>query len=98
MTRRVIRANLQLLGPHEGGRTSPIQSGYRSLAGFEGFESEFGFELDLDGGQLAPGDSGTGRLSFWAVEDLPDLAAGLSFELREGARVVGHGTVSESEV
>lgn len=98
MKRRVIRANLRLLRWDEGGRSSPIESGYRSLARFESSESDFGFELHLDAGRLAPGESVTGRLMLWAVEELPALAAGLPFELREGTRVVGHGTVSESEV
>ncbi len=72
-----------------------MTSGYRSAARFESAELDYGFELELDTGQLAPGEAGTGRLSFWAVEELPELSAGQSFELREGARVVGHGTVLE---
>lgn len=98
MTRRVIRASLRLLPPNEGGRSSPIESGYRSQARFEGNEIDYGFELDLDAEHLRPGESGTGRLSFWAVEELPELSAGESFELREGARVVGRGTILESQV
>lgn len=98
MTRRVIRANLRLVPTNQGGRSSPIESGYRSLACFEGSPSDFGFELELDADRLAPGESGSGKLSFWAVEELPALSAGQSFELREGARVVGHGTVLEPEV
>lgn len=98
MTRRVIRANLRLVPTNEGGRSAPIESGYRSLARFEGSPSDFGFELEPDADRLAPGESGSGQLSFWAVEELPELAAGQSFELREGARVVGHGTVLGSEV
>ena len=97
MTRRVITADLRLLQTNEGGRSSPIESGYRSLARFEGTETDFGFELELDADRLAPGESGTGRLSFWAVDELPELATGQSFELREGSRVVGHGAVLELE-
>lgn len=97
MTRRVIRANLRLLPLNEGGRSSPIESGYRSLERFEGAEADLGFELDLDPERLAPGESGTGRLSFWAAEELPELSVGQWFELREGARVVGDGTVLEPQ-
>lgn len=75
-----------------------MRSGCRSAARFEGAELEYGFELELDAGQLAPGDAGTGRLSFWAVEEVPELSAGQPFELREGARVVGRGTVLEPQV
>jgi translation elongation factor EF-Tu-like GTPase len=95
MTRRFIRANLRLLPASEGGRSSPVESGYRSLARFEGSTLDFGFELEPDAGHLVPGDSGTGHLSFWAAEELPELSAGQAFELREGSRVVGHGTVLE---
>lgn len=98
MTRRMIQASLRLLPLSEGGRSSPIESGYRSLARFEGTENDFGFELDLDLERLAPGESGTGRLSFWAVEELPELSVAQSFEVREGARVVGQGTVLEPRV
>ncbi len=93
MTRRVIRARVRLLRADEGGRSSPVGSGYRSLARFEGQESDVGFELDLDSDRLAAGESGTGRLSFWAVEALPELFVGQSFELREGLAVIGLGTV-----
>lgn len=93
MTRRVIRADLRLLPTNEGGRSSPIESGYRSLARFEDSPSDVGFELELDTNRLVPGESGIGRLSFWAVDELPEVSAGRAFELREGSRVVGHGTV-----
>lgn len=57
----------------------------------------FGLELDpeLAPSGVAPGASGTGRLSFWAAEELPSLFVGQQFELREGARVVGRGTILE---
>ena len=58
---------------------------------------DFGFELELDPkvgpGGLAPGASGAGRVSFWAMAELPSLFAGQRFELREGARVIGRGTI-----
>lgn len=79
MTRRVIRAELRLLPTNEGGRSSPLESGYRSLARFEGSPSDFGFEVELDADRLAPGESATGRLSFWAVEELAELSEGRSF-------------------
>jgi hypothetical protein len=98
MTKRVVRANLRLAGTNEGGRSSSVESGFRSLARFEGSGPDFGFELELDSDTLAPGESGTGRLSFWATEELPELMVGQVFELREGARVVGEGSVLGPEV
>ena len=98
MTRHVVCANLRMFTLDEGGRSSPIESGYRSLARFEGTTADFGFELDLDSKRLAPGQSGDGQLSFWAVEELPALSPGQAFELREGTRVVGQGTILEPDV
>jgi translation elongation factor EF-Tu-like GTPase len=96
MTRHRIRATLQLLRSEEGGRSGPIQSGYRSLVRFEGAEVEFGFELELDEPPLAPGAEGGGLLSLWAVDELPILVSGSRFEVREGTRVVGRGTIDTS--
>jgi hypothetical protein len=94
MTERVITAGINLLATEAGGRGMPMASGYRSLARFEGSEADFGFELELsDLDALQPGGEGTGQLSFWAVEELPDLPVGTSFEIREGTQVVGHGRI-----
>jgi translation elongation factor EF-Tu-like GTPase len=97
MTRRVVRAVVELLPTNRGGRSSAIQSGYRSLARFEGSTLDLGFELQLDDRSIGPGDSGVGRLSFWAVGDVPDISEGRPFELREGSRVVGNGTVLDPD-
>jgi translation elongation factor EF-Tu-like GTPase len=100
MTRRTVGARVHLLPTSEGGRSDPLLSGYRSLLRFEGGEVDFGFEFELDPAVgpsgLSPGASGTGRISFWAVEELPSLLDGQRFELREGARVVGTGTIVEA--
>lgn len=102
MSRRAVTAKIDLLPTSEGGRSGPLLSGYRSLLRFEGSEVDFGFELELDATAgsdgIAPGASGSGRVSFWAVEELPSLVAGQRFEIREGARVVGRGTIVEPEV
>ena len=99
MSRRTITARFQLLATSEGGRSGPLLSGYRSLARFTGTDTDFGYELELlpgDAHGVAPGAGGLGRLSFWATQELPDIALGLTFEMREGHRVVGHGTVVDS--
>lgn len=75
-------------------------SGYRSLLRFAGSTIDFGFELELDSrttpNGIAPGSSGNGRLSFWAADELPTLVKGLPFEIREGQRVIGHGSVVDA--
>ena len=84
---------LEMLSTNEGGRTGAVRSGYRGLARFDGTDLDFGCELVFNGPPLAPGASGTGRLSMWAGEALPQLTVGLKFELREGTRVVARGTI-----
>ncbi len=102
MSRRTVRVKIDLLPTSEGGRSGPLLSGYRSLLRFDGSEVDFGFELELDpavgSAGIPPGASGSGRVSFWAVEDLPSLFSGQRFEVREGARVVGRGTIVDPEV
>ena len=44
-------------------------SGYRSIARFKQRPLDFGFELELERGELLPGGTGVGRLSFWAADD-----------------------------
>lgn len=101
MSRRVIDAEIHLLGTNEGGRSAPLLSGYRSLLRFEEAEVDYGFELELSPDAhpsgIAPSESGMARLSFWAVEELPTLSAGLRFDIREGVRVIGHGRIVQSQ-
>ncbi len=102
MSRRTVTALVQLFPTRDGGRSGPLLSGYRSLLRFEGSDADFGFELELDSAVgpdgVAPGGSGTGRLSFWATEELPLLVEGQKFELREGVRIVGHGVILDPKV
>ena len=99
MSRRTISAHFRLLATEAGGRSGPLLSGYRSLLRFEGTGTDYGFELALDSpvrpDGVAPGASGTGRLSIWATQKLPRLVEGQKFEMREGTRVVGHGVIVE---
>ena len=98
MSRITVAARVHLLPTSEGGRSAPLLSGYRSLLRFEGSEVDFGFEIALGPIGIPPGESATGRVSFWATDELPSLFVGQSFELREGARVVGRGTIVDPPV
>jgi translation elongation factor EF-Tu-like GTPase len=102
MSRRTVMARIDLLLTSAGGRSGPLLSGYRSLLRFEGSDIDFGFELQLDpavgSAGIAPGASGNGHVSLWAVDELPSLFAGQRFEVREGVRVVGRGTILDPNV
>lgn len=89
--RHTVRARVRLLPTSDGGRSTGIVSGYRSLIRFINSEEDFGFELTLDSRLLLPGAEGMADLSFWAAEALPSLFADLQFEIREGAKIVGYG-------
>ncbi len=99
MSFRTIETNIHLLTREEGGRSSRLLSKYRSVLRFEGTEVDFGFELELTPGAeaagLLPGESGTALLTFWAVEELPSLSLDQRFEIREGSRVVGYGSITQ---
>jgi translation elongation factor EF-Tu-like GTPase len=101
MSRRSLHVRFDLRSPSSGGRSGPLFSGYRSLLRFEGVDIDFGFELKLDPqfGRLgvAPGSDGTGHMSIWAAEMLPQVARGKKFEIREGTRVVGQGIVLDED-
>jgi hypothetical protein len=101
MTLRTVTAHVDLLPTSAGGRSSAMLSGYRSLLRFAGSTTDLGFELELDSGTnpngVAPGTSSRGRLLLWAVDELPKLAGGHRFEIREGHRIIGHGSVIDPE-
>jgi translation elongation factor EF-Tu-like GTPase len=92
-----VRAELRLLPTDEGGRKDPMLSGYRSLVRFGADEQDIGFEWHADADPLRPGRAGTGRLEFWALDDPSPFTAGHEFEVREGSRVIGYGTVIDDK-
>ena len=97
MKGKIVSASLSLIPSEAGGRFGPVRSGYRSLVRLEGGSVDFGFELTLDataGSEgIWPSCVGSGRLSFWAVDNLPSLSKGQRFEVREGTRIIGFGEI-----
>ncbi|MFB6953514.1 elongation factor Tu [Streptomyces niveus] len=88
---RRFTAQVYVLSAAEGGRTTPITSGYRP----QFFIRTADVVGDIDLGDLAvarPGD--TVALTVELGRDVP-LEAGLGFAIREGGRTVGAGTVTE---
>ncbi|MGW6513321.1 EF-Tu C-terminal domain-related protein, partial [Streptomyces niveus] len=88
---RRFTARVYVLSAAEGGRTTPITTGYRP----QFFIRTADVVGDIDLGDLAvarPGD--TVALTVELGRDVP-LEAGLGFAIREGGRTVGAGTVTE---
>ncbi|MFJ8082689.1 elongation factor Tu [Streptomyces sp. NPDC096205] len=84
-----FRARVYVLSAKEGGRTTPVVTGYRPQ--FYVRTADVVGEVDLgEGGVARPGE--TVEVVVSLGRDVP-LEAGLGFAVREGGRTVGAGTV-----
>jgi elongation factor Tu len=89
--RRRFRAEVYLLPTAEGGRRTPVHSGYRPQFYLRTADVVGDIGLGEDGIAL-PGDTVT--LDVELGHEVP-LEPGLGFAIREGGRTVGAGTVTE---
>ncbi|GGQ26625.1 elongation factor Tu [Streptomyces roseolilacinus] len=89
--RRRFTARVHVLSAREGGRTTPVSTGYRPQ--FHIRTADVVGDVDLgEAGVARPGDTVT--MTVELGRDVP-LEPGLGFAIREGGRTVGAGTVSE---
>ncbi|MFB6616064.1 elongation factor Tu [Streptomyces sp. NPDC085524] len=89
--KRRFTARVYVLSGREGGRTTPVATGYRPQ--FYIRTADVVGNVDLGGAGLArPGDTVT--MTVELGRDVP-LESGLGFAIREGGRTVGAGTVTE---
>ncbi|MFE1511880.1 elongation factor Tu [Streptomyces sp. NPDC058726] len=87
---RRFTARVYVLSAREGGRTTPVSTGYRPQ--FYIRTADVVGDVDLGGTAVArPGDTVT--MTVELGRDVP-LEAGLGFAVREGGRTVGAGTVT----
>ncbi|WP_149181500.1 elongation factor Tu [Streptomyces sp. TRM49041] len=88
---RRFTAQVYVLSAREGGRTTPVSTGYRPQ--FYIRTADVVGDIDLGDTAVArPGDTVT--LTVGLGRDVP-LEPGLGFAIREGGRTVGAGTVTE---
>ena len=85
-----FRASVRLLSPVEGGRHTPITTGYRPQ--FYLRTADVVGDVRLDGGQVAPGERA--ELEIELGRPTP-IETGLGFAVREGGRTVAAGTITE---
>ncbi|MGW7070805.1 elongation factor Tu [Streptomyces sp. NPDC054855] len=89
--RRRFTAQVYVLSTKEGGRSTPITTGYRPQ--FYVRTADVVGDVDLGEAAVArPGDTVT--MTVELGRDMP-LETGLGFAIREGGRTVGAGTVTE---
>ncbi|MFJ3831934.1 elongation factor Tu [Streptomyces sp. NPDC090046] len=87
---RRFTAQVYVLSGREGGRTTPVASGYRPQ--FYIRTADVVGDVDLGGAAVArPGETVT--MTVELGRDVP-LESGLGFAIREGGRTVGAGTVT----
>ena len=88
-----ITARIRLLTTEEGGRTACVHSGYRPNMRFGDLYTDGALTL-LDRQQASPGDECDVRVTFVNPAYVQEhLRVGARFEITEGSRKVGEGTI-----
>jgi translation elongation factor EF-Tu-like GTPase len=94
-----IVAEVNLLSPNDGGRRSPIVSGYRcncwigkELDGKRTYNDATFFILSTD--RIEPGDRGYARVEPHFPDEWSQVEEGSFFELCEGQRAIGTARVT----
>ena len=90
-----IEVVMTFLRTEEGGRKSPVFSGYRPQFHYEGNLGDAQHTyLDVD--QVNPGDTVTAQLMFYCPENhAGKIAVGMEFQIGEGNRTVAVGHVTK---
>ena len=89
-----FEAEISFLLTTEGGRTTPVASGYRSLHDFGNGEL-YGAQHEYPGHEwVHPGETVVARLWIFFPDSLgANLRQGTEFSVQEGPRVVGQGRI-----
>lgn len=88
-----IRAILYALKKEDGGRHTPLFSGYRPAFYFGDRQTDGAIAI-IDKERLMPGEYAEISARLLHPEDVGDfLKAGVPFEIREGPMIVGRGVV-----
>lgn len=90
-----IEAKITYLTAEEGGRTTPVFSGYRGQFHYDGNDWDAP-QTFLNVEQVMPGETVSAHLGFISPsEHVGKVHVGMSFQIREGARIVGTGIVTK---
>jgi len=90
-----IEAKIYYLTPQEGGRTTPVFSGYRGQFYYNGLDCDAPQEFP-DVEEVKPGETVKAYLAFLSPQlHAKNIYEGMGFLVREGARTVGKGKVTK---
>jgi elongation factor Tu len=99
MNHHYFRARIRLLGTEEGGRRTPVLSGYRPMLNFEPSQSNRfndGILTLVACDMLDPGEFCDADIELLCPELVPvELKPGVPFNMNEGSIVVATGEVLE---
>jgi elongation factor Tu len=90
-----FEAELRLIATEDGGRRSPISSGYRPAAMLDGETQEVAIYFDEPG--IRPGEAALVRVIPLRIDFWRPLETGERIPLAEGKRTVGELTVTSTE-
>ena len=89
-----LEATIRFLTTEEGGRRSPMYSGYRPQFSYDGFDWDAEHEYP-DTEVVNPGDTVRTYLRFFRPEaHFGKMYVGMPFKIREGSRTYGEGIVN----
>lgn len=92
-----IAAKLRLLSAEEGGRPEPIWANYRPRFYVGEAASDTAIGWISGSGQLTPGDEAEVTIIFAFPENVASqLMIGTAFQLKEGARTVATGIITDT--
>src|SRR4051812_36114495 len=90
-----VEAEITFLTPEEGGRSTPARSRYRPQFYYDGHHWDADHEYP-DVEWVYPGQTVRTLLRFLSPENhIAHVTPGLAFQIREGARIVGRGTITK---
>ena len=90
-----IEVEIYFLTAEEGGRSQPAYSGYQPQFYYDGNDWD-ARHIYPDVEEANPGERVRAYLGFLSPQEhVGKVTAGMAFEIREGARVVGKGLVTE---
>ena len=93
------KASIRFLSPEEGGRETPVQSGYRLNHNFgspDDREMQVGVLEFENGAQVVPGASTIAKVSFVANSELTGkMQVGREWRIQEGKRLVALARIEE---